>query len=57
MSFIEKKPNQPKTPPRISVGHPCQNCPHSHTDHSMYSRQCLIDECICTGLKLDVKPL
>ncbi len=55
MWSFEKNQNQPKIQPRISVGFPCQNCPHSHKDHSMYSRLCLIENCACTGLKLDVK--
>jgi hypothetical protein len=57
MSLFAKNPNQ-KIPPRIRAGSPCQHCPHSHLDHSMYSPQhCLIEGCTCSGLKLDIKPI
>lgn len=43
---------------KIKVGNPCQNCPHSHLDHTMYFPQtCLIEGCTCSGLKLDLKPI
>lgn len=43
--------------PKVKVGYPCLNCPHAHIDHSYYSKFCLIDDCPCPGLKLDVKSI
>jgi hypothetical protein len=59
MPLFEKNQNWT---PKIKIGHPCLNCPpesgHTHLDHSMYDPQhCLIVECPCKGLKLDVKPI
>jgi hypothetical protein len=57
MSLFE---NFPKKQPKIKVGYPCQNCPHTHADHSMYGpKLCVFDEeCHCPGLKLpDVKTI
>ncbi len=51
MSLFEKNP-QTQTP-KIKLGFPCQNCPHTHKDHSYYSRVCLIDGCTCPGMKYD----
>ncbi len=50
--------NQPKPKRAIKVGHPCQNCPHTHFDHGYYApRPCYIDDCQCPGLKMDVQPI
>lgn len=54
MSIFEKNPKSQT--PRISVGVPCKNCPHSHMDHSMYSpRLCYIEGCKCPGLSIESK--
>ncbi len=44
--------------PKLKVGYPCSNCPHSHMDHGMYDRHlCLMDDCGCIGLKIEAKEI
>lgn len=61
MALFGRNPfqNQNRTPKRRpKVGSPCQNCEHTHMDHSMVApRLCLFGDCPCLGLKLDVKPI
>jgi hypothetical protein len=39
---------------RVRVGTKCVNCPHAHTDHSLYDpRRCYFPNCNCVGLKLE----